>query len=1097
MNKRKSNTRNSSQNAKKHRASSPDLEENIGLRRSNRSTARKQIHHKVKESAESSSDNDDSSSDEFIVASQPSTSGTLVQPINSFLSESSSSEDEDTKAQQRPSSSKRGPNKYTQDSTSSESSGDDFQHHDASLRRKKAPQSQSSEFDAIEKHILVGVTTRLSDDSDIEENTKEESKPFIPTDVLFPQLKEKVDTANAALVSDKKKDKKILQVKMKELDVSQLLALGESQSVNEPSTSSTPPKSEQKSRSKRPIKHETKSSKSKTSSAKRDSLKKKAIKEEVKSESEASDWEEVEHKEEHKIPKEGVEVTVQLPDIVKKRKKKSVDMAAIIKRRINQIKRDNQVLIHKVSLLCWLSHGMHVNRILNSPSLMGLALSLIPSQHCYPPRQVDLDYLEKITRWFKKTINVGTESDPLEKTLLEILEDCFHTKKAFNKRILVFLFVSMMRSLGLKTRLIINMQPLPLKLKSEELCNVSQSTNSKDKVSADKKKSTKLSTSPVKPKTETSKGQSSNSKSSSSKKSTKSKHVQVQNESESESVKVKSTKQSTSKVKSNKQIAKNSPNTSEYFEKSSKYFNDSNIKSKINLKSVNQSSNDKKATTRGVTPCSNEKKAPEASTSRNTRIKVAEQNDKSKRGSEPRVLRQRRPSKYKDDSDSEKDTKKLSSKVTKSTEGKNSKIKNSEMSDDSDFKPEVVAVRKSLTSRVIDRRVLSSAEDEVPTVKPKKAKVGVDFWAEVFVEMEEKWICVDVPNGKIHCVPDLFAHASSPVTYVVAFGNDTSVRDVSKRYCPQFYTVTRKQRVDADWWDGAIKPFYGRQTAHDREEEADMDKQMQDRPLPTSIGEYKSHPLYALRRHLLKFEAIYPPESVPLGFIRGEPVYSRDCVFTLRSRETWMKEAKIVRLKEEPYKIVKSRPKYDRMSGQMVTDKPLEIFGPWQVEDYVPPPAVDGKVPRNEYGNVELFKPTMLPKGAVHLAISGLNRIAKKLNVDCAPAMVGFDYHCGGCHPVFDGYVVCEEFKDLLIDAHRQEEEERERRHEEKRQKRVYGNWRRLINGLLIRENLKRKYNFDSQDQNEAGSSSGKVTVKRDKKQVARKKKKSESSESD
>jgi xeroderma pigmentosum group C-complementing protein len=56
------------------------------------------------------------------------------------------------------------------------------------------------------------------------------------------------------------------------------------------------------------------------------------------------------------------------------------------------------------------------------------------------------------------------------------------------------------------------------------------------------------------------------------------------------------------------------------------------------------------------------------------------------------------------------------------------------------------------------------------------------------------------------------------------------------------------------------------------------------------------------------------------------------------------------------------------MSGQMITDKPLEIFGPWQVDDYVPPPAVDGKVPRNEYGNVELFKPTMLPKGTVHLA---------------------------------------------------------------------------------------------------------------------------------
>lgn len=50
-------------------------------------------------------------------------------------------------------------------------------------------------------------------------------------------------------------------------------------------------------------------------------------------------------------------------------------------------------------------------------------------------------------------------------------------------------------------------------------------------------------------------------------------------------------------------------------------------------------------------------------------------------------------------------------------------------------------------------------------------------------------------------------------------------------------------------------------------------------------------------------------------------------------------------------------------------------------------------------------------------SVSGLNRIARKLNIDCAPAMIGFDYHSGWSHPVYDGFVVCEEFKDTLIDA--------------------------------------------------------------------------------
>lgn len=51
----------------------------------------------------------------------------------------------------------------------------------------------------------------------------------------------------------------------------------------------------------------------------------------------------------------------------------------------------------------------------------------------------------------------------------------------------------------------------------------------------------------------------------------------------------------------------------------------------------------------------------------------------------------------------------------------------------------------------------------------------------------------------------------------------------------------------------------------------------------------------------------------------------------------------------------------------MITDQLLEVFGPWQVQDYEPPTAENGIVPRSAYGTVELFKPCMLPKKTVHL----------------------------------------------------------------------------------------------------------------------------------
>lgn len=48
--------------------------------------------------------------------------------------------------------------------------------------------------------------------------------------------------------------------------------------------------------------------------------------------------------------------------------------------------------------------------------------------------------------------------------------------------------------------------------------------------------------------------------------------------------------------------------------------------------------------------------------------------------------------------------------------------------------------------------------------------------------------------------------------------------------------------------------------------------------------------------------------------------------------------------------------------------------------------------------------------------VPGLDKVAKKLDIDCAPALTGFEFS-GISRPVFDGFVVCEEFKEILLDA--------------------------------------------------------------------------------
>lgn len=56
-----------------------------------------------------------------------------------------------------------------------------------------------------------------------------------------------------------------------------------------------------------------------------------------------------------------------------------------------------------------------------------------------------------------------------------------------------------------------------------------------------------------------------------------------------------------------------------------------------------------------------------------------------------------------------------------------------------------------------------------------------------------------------------------------------------------------------------------------------------------------------------------------------------------------------------------------QLSGARLPEVPAELFGYWQTEDFIPPIAQNGKVPRNEWGNVELFTEKLLPQGCVHL----------------------------------------------------------------------------------------------------------------------------------
>ncbi|XP_026822414.1 DNA repair protein complementing XP-C cells [Rhopalosiphum maidis] len=678
---------------------------------------------------------------------------------------------------------------------------------------------------------------------------------------------------------------------------------------------------------------------------------------------------EMKRNDDYTIP-EMVEITVKLPNDMKC--KKGQDMENILRRRMNTICKDTQVLIHKVNLLLWISYGNHLNNVLNSPEVMGSALSLVPSKKAYPPKQCDLNYLENYIKWFSKTIKLTSKTDPLCEINVLSLIDRFSKCEAKTRYELIAMFISILRSLGLNVRLVINLNVVSIKPSSEQLLGPLVEDDhmkpSTSKSNVDNKKKT------------SSKSEYFNKKSNKLKNSKKEiKNNEIDN--------------GKKKSKVNKIMYQNSS--------SSDQEDDIFVKSKTNAKSEYFN----------------------------------------------KVSNKARSSLEKDES------KKLKSVDQKKVSKKKSKI-----------------------SEKIDRRVLSTDEDDHSIQDSEtvvKKKVKNDFWVEVFLEMEEKWFCVDVIGQRIHCIKEIYNGTSHPMRYVLAWYNDNSIKDITKRYDPYFHTLTRKIRVDPKWWKTTLRPYSPTGSAREREEDEELDKQLEDIPLPKTVSEYKNHPLYALSRHLLKFQAIYPPEPPIVGHVRNEPVYLREYVHELNGRENWLKEARVVKMGEKSYKQVKARPRFDR-NGVRTDPPPLELFGYWQTEPYDPPTATNGQVPRNCYGNVDLFKPCMLPKGTVHLQLPGLLRIAKKLNIDCAPAVVGFDFHAGGSHPVNDGFVVCQEYKDTLIDAWNQEIEESRKREQKRYEDRVYGNWKRLVRALLIRERLKIKYNYFGGDKE--GQSTSKTT---------------------
>ncbi|XP_012229942.1 DNA repair protein complementing XP-C cells [Linepithema humile] len=746
--------------------------------------------------------------------------------------------------------------------------------------------------------------------------------------------------------------------------------------------------------------------------------------------------EDVKRPDDYTIPKEGIKITLPGTSVFKKKtsSKKESDLAAILRRKL----KTNQIIIEKAARLCWLAHGFYLNHQANDPEIMSTVVSLV-SKHNYPKNNFDLTYLTKFTKWFRNmfTIEPGDNEVVINKeTLLKRIAE----KKIFNYRELIILYVAILRAIGLHCRLILSLNP-PLVKTYNELLPKTSTAKKNDKIKEEPKES--------KTKAKLSKGK----KSTDSKKDLKNENI-IQN---SENARRNANEEAKKKAA---EILR------------SKYSYNKKNKDKVNNISIQDSastSKDIKATStsskKGNIDVSPRRLRPRKTHVASAVNKPQDNTQTNSKNNQPETQKSRRRSEsssFDSNSEEEEEEEKLFSKPKRKRSNNNKAV---------------------TTSNEKNKKKNQASQDEEED--NDKLKKRQDVWAEVYVESKGCWICVNVMDSNVDCVTEIYKKASKPVLYVIAYNSEGLIKDVTRRYCPQWLSVTRKQRIDEKWWIETLTYWQEKETAISKQEDELLLQKELEQPLPKTVSECKGHPLYVLIRHLLKYEALYPPDCVPLGHLKtGEAIYSRYCVHTLRSRETWLKHARVVKPKQDAYKIVKALPKYDKLSGMKIKDSALELFGEWQTTEYEPPEAKDGIVPRNAFGNVDLFKKCMLPKGTVHINLPGLNRIARKLNIDCATAVVGFNFGCMGAVPAIEGCVVCAEYEDVLREAWETEQVEAAKRATEKREKRIYGNWKKLIKGLLIKEKLSQKYEFQEEsktDQSNKRPKQRKGTVKKSK----------------
>ncbi|KAI9818807.1 MAG: hypothetical protein M1827_007627 [Pycnora praestabilis] len=355
------------------------------------------------------------------------------------------------------------------------------------------------------------------------------------------------------------------------------------------------------------------------------------------------------------------------------------------------------------------------------------------------------------------------------------------------------------------------------------------------------------------------------------------------------------------------------------------------------------------------------------------------------------------------------------------------------------------------------------------------------YWVEAFNAAVQKWVSVDPHVTSTIAKPSKFeppgSDSDNAMSYVIAFEEDGNFKDVTRRYARAYNAKTRKARIEVTkggerWWRKVLRVFSrGWRLDRDQVEDSELAAKEASEEMPRNVQDFKDHPYYALERHLRRNEVIHPKREV--GKVTTgksatnadgktlEPIFRRRDVNMVKSADGWYRLGREIKPGEQPLKRAASR----RNRGRSIDEEEnmgsndeeragIGLYAEFQTDTYEAPPVVRGRVPRNAYGNLDIYVPSMIPKGGVHLQYPEAAKAALVVGVDFADAVTGFEFKGRHGTAVVRGIIVAAEYQEAVEAVIRGFQDERAAAEEAQRSFEALRMWRRFLAGLRIIERI-------------------------------------------